>query len=215
MKRTVVVIAVKGSMALIVVWASLAAIALERTRNARIEAEQCLKEVTELEVGRAGPDKVTLLVNKYHGTWRAYGPFPPACCGPASKIAEFVFDNHWEHWTVFNCRTRFVVDIGVNRNGVCDRSVSLLKVAEAPVGILVQEYPDAESNPSFYARLNLFKTITTLTGSATPVQRAAAYWINLDCLSKLTGCRDAREMAPGVWQKSRKVGTTWESQWGE
>ena len=216
MNRRATAIVLRSAAALGLLWGALGAVAIRNTRATRARAEEFLKDFTQFEVANATRNDVTPLLSKYHGKWRTYGPYPPACCGPESSIAEFVFDNHWQHWIFFKPLTRLVADIGINGNGVCDRSLSLLSFTKAPFGILVQEFPNAQQPSPFLARLNMFKTITTLTTSATPVQRAAAYSLDLNCLSKLAGCRDAREMAPGVWQNSREVAPgDWVSQWSD
>jgi hypothetical protein len=46
--------------------------------------------------------------------------------------------------------------------------------------------------------------LVTMTAAATAEQRAAAYSINLDCLTKLRGCRDTMEMAPAIWRLSSR-----------
>jgi len=209
-------IIVRGLVALVVVWAALGVVAVYKTRKVRTDAGEFLKDFTQLQVGKATLDEVRPLVDGYHGEWRTYGLFPPACCGPGSKMAEFVFDNHWQHWFFFTPLTVLGADIGINGNGVCDRSMSLFTVTKAPLGVSVHEFPEGEQPGLFHSRLNIFKTIVTLTVSASSAQRTAAYSVNLDCLTKLRGCRDAREMAPATWQNSREVAPSyWKSQWDD
>jgi len=200
----------------VVLWGVLAVVAASKTQSIAIEAEQFVRDCSQLEVGRATISDVTPLLTKYHGAWRMYGPAPPACCGTGSRVAEFVFSNTWQQWVLLTRRTQFVGTIGVNDKGVCDRALSLIVFTQSPFGILVHEFASDEQPTPFLTQLNSFKTITTLTAAAPPAQRVAAYAINLDCLTKPTQCRNARDLAPGVWQNSREVAPgDWVSHWDQ
>lgn len=133
-----------------------------------------------------------------------------------ASVVDFVYVNRWLHWFLFAPLTRFGATIYVKDNCVCDRSVGMFTTAGGFTGVLVTEFRERPFLRPFTSVLNPVKVLVTMDARATPPERTAAYSINLDCLTKLRGCRDTREMDPAIWQNSCEVApTVWKSQWDE
>ncbi len=209
----------KGFILLVGLWGVLAILAAYETYTTRNEAGDFLADLMQLQVGKSSFDQVAPLIAIYHGEWRRYPPVPPGemdvtPCGSGARIVEFVFENRWIHWGLFAPQTTFFADIDLKDNCVCFRSMGLITTAGGFHGVQVQEFREGRISRSFEVGLNLYRTLITMTAAATTAQRTAAYSVNLDCLTRLRGCRDTREMAPTVWQNSREVGPNmWRSQW--
>lgn len=59
---------------------------------------------------------------------------------------------------------------------------------------------------NMYGRITLGDMIVELNDRATAAQRKSAYSsLNLSCLYKLGGCKDAEELAPAMWTPEDKV----------
>jgi len=206
-----------GLLLLVAAWALLGAVALYWTHKTRIEAGDFLRDLAQLEIGKSELGEVTPLVDKYHGKWRkstTSGAGSP--CGQGASVVDFMFENRWLHWSLFAPLTGFSGTIYVKDNRVCFRSMGMVIFVDGIAGVHVQEFRESPVLRPFSARLNPVKTIVTLDVGATTEERGAAFSLNLDCLTKLRGCRDAREMAPALWKNSREVAPTyWKSQWDD
>lgn len=200
---------------LVCLWAVSAAIAMHNVKMERLQAERFLADVRQLEVGDS-VDKVTRLVRKDHGEWNALDapPLPPpsmiASIFPhtsefsvSSPIdhkgyyrANFIFDNRWQHWLCFSPYTRFGGSVLIKENFVDSYNVGLSASHEnGTIAIVLNEQHRSEPDVPFsiHQKNGL---IVDLTSDAAPAQRAASYALNLECITKLRGCRTIYEMAP-------------------
>jgi len=207
-----------GMLAPLAAWAILATVAVYRTHEARIEADDFSREFVKLQVQKSGIDVVTSLVRKYHGSWRDYATpsNSESPCGGNAEIADFIFDNTWLHRLFLAPLTEYSATIYVKSDCVCFRSLGIWDTVERFTGVHIQEFSEAPAMHSFYSRLMLPKAVIVMDTHAPAEARAAAFSLNLDCLTKLRGCQDTREMAPAIWKNSHRVGPTlWKSQWDE
>lgn len=215
--RTLLPKAIVRILVLVGAWAALGVAALYRARSVRIEAGKFMGDLVELEVGKSELQEVASLVDKYHGKWRK-GPRSDAgsSCGPGASVVDFTFENRWLHWFLLSPQTSLGATVYVKDNHLCFRALQLFSTVEGSTVFYVEEFRKSPFQRPFMVHLNLVKTIVTMEAAATAAQRSAAYSINLGCLTKVRGCRDAREMAPALWQNSREVAPTyWKSQWDE
>lgn len=212
-----------GTLAILVgVWILLVLFAVHKAMEARIEAEEFLVEAMKLEVGKSKLDQVVPLVSAYHGRWRRKAPysgpplaFDPSPCGPNSFAFEFAFDNRWLHWFLFSPRTTFVGTIEVANGIVCFRSMGFYAIfSNHAANSHVQEFESGRLRDAFSSQLTRVGTSVSLTAAATAAQRMRAYSFNLACLSSLQGCRNSKDLAPGIWENSHEVGPAlWKSEW--
>lgn len=209
--------AAAGFVLLCLLWLLLAAFAVYRTHATQVEAEHFVEDLRQLQVGHSTADQITRLANRYRGQWRKNPTsenVPP--CGSGARIVDFVFENRWLHWFLFAPFTRFSATIYVKDNRACFRSMGMFNSVGGFTGVHVTEFRESPISRSFDSQLNLVKAVITMDAGATSQGRAAAFSVNLDCLSQLRGCRDTRQMAPLIWQNSRQDGPTlWHSQWDE
>jgi hypothetical protein len=206
-RRALILELTKGLIALVGVWGMLALLAAYETYATRNEAEQFLAELVRLRVGESTFDQVAPLIAIYHGKWLRSRPLAPGepdvtPCGYPYRQVEFVFQNRWLHWVLFAPRTTFGASLQLKDGRVCFRSVGMITTAGGVRGVDVNEFREGRMPWPFSPVLNLWEMPVTMTTAATAAQRAAAYSLNLDCLTKLRGCRDTREMAPAVWRLS-------------
>jgi len=207
-RRALVLRLAKWLILLVGVWGALAVLAVYETCRTRNEAEEFLAEFVRLRVGESTFDQVTPLIAIYHGKWRR--PRPPAPgepdvtpCGYPFRQVEFVFENRWLHWVLFAPRTAFGGDLQLKDDVVCFRSAGMSTAAGGMRVVHVGESREGRESVPFSRVLNHYTTLVTMTAAATMEQRAAAYSFNLDCLTMLRGCRDAREIGPAIWRLGR------------
>ena len=207
----------KAVVLICALWTTLVGVATYKAHATKVKAEHFLANLRHLEVGNSTMQDVREPADEYGGKWHrglTSHDVPP--CGSGASVVDFVFENLWMHWLVRAPLTRFSATIYLKDDLMCFRTAGIFDTAGGFAGFDVQEFRESPLPGSFRLHLNPFKTIITMTVAATPSQRMAAYSINLDCLTKLRGCRDTREMAPEVWQNSREVAPgDWVSQWGD
>jgi hypothetical protein len=206
-RRSLIVSLTKGLLILLAAWGVLADFAVYKTRETGLEAEQFLSEFVRLRVGESTVDRVAPLIETYHGEWWQSRPLEPGepdmtpCGHPFSQV-DFVFENRWLHRVLFAPRTIFDASIQLKDNRVCFRSAGMITTAGGVRAMHVDEFREGRLPWPFKAVLNLWNMPVSMTAAATDAQRAAAYSINLDCLTKLRGCHDTREIAPAIWRLS-------------
>ena len=206
-RRSMISKLTKGLIVLVGAWGVLAEFAVYKTRETRLEAEQFLSEFVRLRVGESTVERVAPLIEIYHGSWWRSRPLEPGerdmtpCGHPFSQV-EFVFENRWLQWVLLSPRTAFDATIQLKDDRVCFRSMGMTTTAGGWHIVDVGEFRRGRMPWPFNPQVNLWKMLVTMTAAATDAQRAAAYSINLDCLSKLRGCHDTREMAPALWRLS-------------
>jgi hypothetical protein len=197
----------RGLVLLVGAWGVLAEFAVYKTRETRLEAEQFLSEFIRLRVGESTDVRVDPLIETYHGNWWRSRPLEVGepdmtpCGHPFSQV-DFAFENRWLHRVLFAPRTTFYASIQLKDNRVCFRSMGMTTTAGGWHIVDVGEYREGRMPWPFSPVHNLWRMPVTMTAAATDAQRAAAYSINLDCLTKLRGCHDTREMAPAIWRLS-------------
>jgi len=204
-----------GLLGLLACWALLAPLALYRTHKAKTEATDFSRDFMKLQVQKSGLDEITSLVRKYDGKWRNHTVTAPGSpCGGGASVADFVFDNAWLHWFFLAPRTQFSATVYVKSDRVCFRSLGIWDTVHGFTGVGIEEFAESLPLGSFRSSLMLPKAIIVMDIRAPAEARAAAYSLNLNCLAKLRGCQDAREMAPAIWQNSHEIGPTLrKSQW--
>ncbi len=205
--RALILNLTKGFLMVIAVWGALAILAAYETYNMRKQAEEFLTELERLNVGESAFDQVAPLIAIYHGHWWRSRSLAPSesdvtPCGYPYRQVEFVFENRWLHWVLFAPRTAFNASLHLKDDRVCFRSAGMITTAGGLRVVHITESREGRFPWPFSPVLNHWKTLVTMTAAATTEQRAAAYSFNLDCLTSLRGCPDAREMAPSVWRLS-------------
>lgn len=211
-----------GTVALVGIWAVLAALSVQKTHSVRIQAEHFLADIVQLQVGTSTVEQVAPLAAKYHGEWKpSNAPYGP----PASIISSirsyfrisdntssripgascrvgFNFDNRWQHWMCFSPLTTFGATVFIRNNLLVHMIVGLdtFQNVDSYSAVVVEEFRKGQRDSEFSSRVNPAVAIVCLTPGSTPAQRTAAYSINIGCLTKLRGCRDTREMAPAIPQ---------------
>ena len=80
-------------------------------------------------------------------------------------------------------------------------------------GVKVQEfgcYPCYPDQKPYEVRLRrnhvgrLWRAFVTLSPESSAKEREAAFAFNLNCLSKIGGCKDSRELNPRVWENAEQ-----------
>ncbi len=181
--------------------------AILTARETRKKAERCLQAVLNLELGQGKFEEAQRLKNEFGGIDNTPGANR---CTPKSCNLIFPFDNRWLHWLHLAPLTEFVVGLGVRDGHVIGRGLGYISYAEGGGWYSVEEslarpakknfdihvFPDAKGLPA--------KVLVDFTTAASPGERQLAYAINLECLSKLRECKDARKVLGPVWQRAEK-----------
>jgi hypothetical protein len=180
-------------------WVSLLAVALYVTHKVRWDAADCLADTLNFRPGESTLQDVKLLVNKYHGTLRKMNPssvsIDGSLWGNGSYWADMEFDNRWLHRVILAPKTALGIDICVRNNRVTLLSVDISKIDPPFTGIWIEEHPKGGDNPSYVSTNSGMGRIIHLTAEAGDEKRAAAYALNLACLTRIRGCRSVQELS--------------------
>jgi hypothetical protein len=189
----------------------LGAACLSRVVADRIaeHAAVVLTDIQSLPMGKATLQDVQQLAARNGGfAW----PDSKPCTEQQCQFA-FTIDNHSLSRLHLAKPTIFSASLGIQNGRLATRSVGLTTGGEessASVFVsetMVQPFPDW---PAFHVARHRgwqdrpWRTVVHLTPMASPEQRYSAYSVNVSCLSRLLGCRDARELAPALWPEGVK-----------
>jgi hypothetical protein len=175
----------------------------------RNRAEAFLAGATALQLRSATLQQVQRLSVTYGGH------IEPTTCDPQGCAYTFRFDNGWLHRLRLAPLTLLTCTLGLAGNTLVYRRVFLTTTGKGlDSGAFVQEwvsYPEGlqvfkksfDVRPQFLGESAEIKwrVHVNLTADATTEQHRIAYGLNLRCLSRIGGCRDAQQLLPSiVWQ---------------
>jgi hypothetical protein len=208
---------ITGLLVLLVLWIVIAAVATYRSYRTRLEADDFLGDFQKIQVQKSGINQASSLALKYEGKWRTIdNSHGGAACGSGASAVEFLFDNRFLHWLTSAPLTTLSAEIYIKGDHACFRSLSLTATKTDVTGVTIEEFGDSPFSTPFSSRLMTTKAIITMDTRASTEARAAAYSLNLNCLTAVGGCRDTKEMVPDLWRNSREVAPTlWKSQWDD
>lgn len=171
------------------------------TTQNRDRAKAFLREASALQLRVSTLTQVQQLVSRYGGLAE------PGTCDLRGCSYFFSFDNGWLRRLHLAPQTRFSCTLGVS-GGVLDyRRVFLTSGNTSAVfGAFVEEQlspPKGISEPFYISRQweksgERWRVHVAVTPDATAEERRIAYALNLNCLSKLGGCKDAQQLLPSV-----------------
>ena len=183
----------------ILTWILLSAVGLYATHKARKHAADCLADTLKIRPGVSTLEDVKLLVSRYNGSLRKMNPssvsIDGSLWGNDSYWAGIGFDNRWLHRLIFAPKTVLGIDICVRNDRVTLLSVAFAKTDNPFTGILIEEKPEGGDNPGFVSTPSGMGKIIHLTAEIGEAKRAAAYSLNLDCLTRIRGCRSVKELS--------------------
>jgi hypothetical protein len=171
-------------------------IAVWNTIRTRSAAREILRDIGDLQVGEATFANAQRITQKY--SQYLLGSSEP--CSPMSCRFSFGFDNRWLSKTGLTPLTTFTAQLYVARGKV---TWTELMLATDPVTkVFVEEYPSGTQTSTFLAGGKLI-TVHPLphailidvkfTSDANPIQKNAAMAFDLNCLTKLGGCKYERK----------------------
>jgi hypothetical protein len=173
-----------------------------RTILTRVSADAFLRQATSLPLHVATMTQVQAVVMRYGGH-----PESSAC---SSKECEyfFSFDNDWLYRLHLAPHARLTCTLGVYDGILAYRRVFLTSGNTSAVyGAFIEEQtslPKGVPEPFSVSRQwggaagDRWRVHVEMTADATADQHRIAYGLNLKCLSKLGGCRDAQQLLPTV-----------------
>jgi hypothetical protein len=180
---------------------SLAIFITVRVHASRNRAEEFLRDISRLQVGKTGYRDAEAMLAPY----RHHLSYSDRCT-PEHCLILFVFKNTWLRWLHLAPAANFGGTF-VFENDVLVARITLLGQGDC-AGRVTESTSFAEpsnpENPDFSIRLERDQTghpqnaTVELTPNATALQRQQAYNVNLGCLSKIGGCM-ADELLPSVW----------------
>jgi hypothetical protein len=184
---------------------SLAIFITVRVRLSRNRAEAFLRETGRLAVGKTSfrDAEAVLAPYRHHVSYSDR-------CTPEHCLILFVFKNTWLRILHLAPAASFGGTL-VFENDVLVARITLLGQGECCAGHVTESTSFAEpadpAHPDFSVMLERDKTghpqkaMVELTPRASVEQRQEAYDVNLDCLSRVGGCK-AEELMPSLWSRS-------------
>lgn len=193
-----------GRRSAVIVLVAVLAVAVgitSRTILTRVSADAFLRQATSLPLHIATMTQVQAVVMRYGGH-----PESSAC---STKECEyfFSFDNDWLYRLHLAPHTRLTCTLGVSDGILAYRRVFLTSGNTSAVsGAFIEEQtslPKGVPEPFSVSRQwegsgERWRVHVEMTADATADQHRIAYGLNLKCLSKLGGCRDAQQLLPTV-----------------
>jgi hypothetical protein len=172
-----------------------------RTLHNKHSAEAALSDARMLIVGVSAFADAQRLSDQYD----RYLKHSPQSCNQNQCDLFFSFDNKWLNATKLAPGTLFTISIAVKDDKV--RCVALLMSNDRGGKVYVEQFPSG-ARISAYQIEGKIQTVppwhsdliaVRFTPDASSVQKDSALGLNLDCLAKLRGCRDAEEMLPKAY----------------
>ena len=174
-------------------------------RRTRRIAEKFLTEFTALKIGESTFEDARMLADRFNG--QAYPVNGSETGSPPDLQYAFGFENTWLHRLHIAVPTILLANVTVGNGRVTGRgfrygSVTPSRDSEFGVSDGRGEGPPFEIR--HYRGRGYW--MIYLTPAASPEQRRLAYALNLECLSKLGGCKLKQELLPALWQNLRSLG---------
>jgi hypothetical protein len=165
-------------------------------------AQSALDAVRSLTIGSSNLADVQSLSRKY----APYSKYSSQTCIPETCEISLEFDNRWLAITRFAPETSFRLDLSVRADKV--ERISLLMATGGIGGVRawVEQFPDRLPIPAYAVdgKRNTtppwhFSLITVrFTPRASSAQKDGALAFNLNCLTKLGGCKYSEQMLPRI-----------------
>lgn len=181
------------------------------TMQIRKRAEAFLRDASHLQLRVATLSQVKKLADKYGGQAE-----PSTCNSSGGCSFFFTFDNRWLYRLFLAPHTRFTCALGVADNVLDYRRALLISGnTSAAFGAFINErlsLPSGVPAPFHISRQwdgsgERWRVHIDMTPDASTEQHQTAYSLNLLCLSKLGGCRDAMQLLPSItWTNSSAIG---------
>ena len=184
------------SLALII---AVPALAIVQAFAARSDANQFLADVKKLRVGKSSLVDLNTLSAKY----RTYATPDGIECNQKLCTVFFYFGNKWLARIGLSAASRFGGGITAQEGTISKIDLALMTDAAYSASV-VEVLATPNSTPyKVEGRIATFGTTdftltVRLTSGASEELRRKAYNFNLSCLTKLEGCKNAREMLPGA-----------------
>jgi len=207
---------IKIGLALLTILAALCAIAavvaVRSSRKTEHEAQMFLQEFVSLHLGQSTFEDARQVADRYGDRlWvgdafyghalrlPGAGGLPPGCSADHCDYL-FEFQNTWLHRLHLARFTSFGAEIKIRNGLVVIRSIEFLVVRGQLIffAAVVEDSTDKLRRPLPSRRLKA-KTIIWLTAESTAAERQQSFAFNLECLSKIGGCKDSFELLPGPW----------------
>ena len=171
------------------------------TIRTREMARAVLHDVGDLQVGQATFADAQRVSRQYS----RYLMSSDEPCIPTSCHLAFGFDNRWLSRIGLAPLTTFIAQLSVSNGKVT--WMELLMGAGPTTKVLVEEFPPGTQSRAYDVNGKLIMAhpsprailiVVQFTPDADPLQKKAALAFNLDCLTKLGGCKYGEEMLPRI-----------------
>ncbi|HXE31945.1 MAG TPA: hypothetical protein VN515_09115 [Terriglobales bacterium] len=178
----------------------------------RSNAVRFLKQLNRIQVNQTHFQQVEQLAGQF-GSYAA-------CMG---DNCLFQFQNQWLHLLHLAPSTQFSVmmqrggspsDPGGGTVGTLDMAMLVSRDdagGGAIASALVFERAHGDPRDPYQASITFGsdgrpgRTVVTLAPGSSPRQRSRARAFNLQCLTRLGGCKNSRDLLPSVWQGARRI----------
>jgi len=179
--------------------ASLIIVAVTTTSLSRQEAESFIRVVTALRVGQDSAASLESLTTKFPGAARN------GSCDLGNCTYFFDFDNYWLYRLHLASYTRLTCTLTAKGGKFYSRMIDFVS-GSGPKGyaaVIREEphLPEGMQKPFHVSRQwsgARWRVYVDLTPEASADEHRAAYSLNVGCLSKLGGCKDAHELLPQI-----------------
>lgn len=169
-----------------------------RTRDV---AGSVLRDVGDLQVGQATFADAQRISTRYS----RYLMSSSEPCTPTNCLLVFGFDNRWLSSIGLTRLTTFTAQLQVSNGKVT--WIELMMATHPATKVFVEEFPSGAQASAYVANGKLITAHPSprailidvkFTPEANPVQKNAALAFDLNCLTKLGGCKYGEEMLPRI-----------------
>lgn len=204
----------------ILLYGGASLMAIREAKDTERRAGRFLREFVALEPESATLEQVTALIRKYGAHWvnvtyrrdEISGGIMIERRGSIDGMLgtqfEFEFTNRSMALLQLAPSASFSGAVFVTGGRVIFRMVGFSSGRERTyfVAHVAEDNVTTLGKEGYSMRLEPYKTLIHLTPSASKSLRERAYGFNLTCLSKIGGCKDARDVLPRIYERAREVG---------
>jgi hypothetical protein len=179
----------------------LGVLAIWSANRTRRQAEHFLRDFVSLEVGKSRLEDLRRLAEQHGGTEAVVPPeLAPAGCAPDCRTFSFWFESLWLHRLGLGPATAVVAGLQTGGGRLLSRAIIIESTAEWDSAVDVSEDLSSRSGKSYSIRFRSMRPrwCVEFTPEAPAELRRQAFAVNLNCLSRIRGCKTKEEILPGV-----------------
>jgi hypothetical protein len=189
---------------LFAVYMALGVLAVWSANRTRRQAERFLRDFVSLQVGKSTLEDVRRLAKDHDGTESVVSPeLAPAGCAPDCRISSFWFESQWLYRLGLGPATAMVATLQTGGGRLIGRAIAIESTSEWDSAVAVDERLLSRSGEPYNVRFRSMRPrwCVEFTPAAPAELRRRAFALNLDCLSRIPGCKTKEQILPEIqWE---------------